>query len=65
MILWGGGGGGGEGGGSHLCKRGEPDIAGLCHGMALMLLLHCWLLLMLQVTGNWSDQLMERVLHDL
>ena len=35
----------------------------LCHGMAILLLLHYSLLLMFLVTGNWSDQLMERVIH--
>ena len=39
------------------------DITSLCHGMALLPLLHCSLLLMLLVTGHWSDQLMERVMH--
>ena len=38
------------------------DITSLCHGMASLLLLHCLLLLMLLVTGNWYDQLMERVM---
>ena len=41
----------------------DLDITSLCHGMALLPLLHCSLLLMLVVTGNWSDQLMERVMH--
>ena len=30
--------------------------------MAILLLLHCSMLLMLVVMGNWSDQLMERVI---
>ena len=38
-------------------------ITSLCHGMAILPLLHCSLLLMVVVTGNWSDQLMARVMH--
>ena len=37
----------------------DLDITSLCHGMALLPLLHCSLLLRVVVTGNWSDQLME------
>ena len=42
-------------------------LPSLCHGMAILLLLHCSLLLMVVVTGNWSDQLMERgcIVNDL
>ena len=32
------------------------DITSLCHGMAILLLLHCSLSLMLLVTGNWFDR---------
>ena len=46
---------------SHIpCGR---DVTSWCHGMAILLLLHCSMLLMLVVTGNRSDQLMERVMH--
>ena len=31
----------------------------LCHGMAILLLLHSSLLLMFLVTENWSDQLLK------
>ena len=39
------------------------DITSLCHGIAILLLLHCLLLLMLLVTENWSDQSMDHELH--
>ena len=46
---------------SHTFNQSPRASTSLCHGMAI--LLHCSLLLMLLATGNWSDQLMERLMR--